>query len=588
MKKRNEQYGFASGNGIPGEDPGELRVELSVQGIPCEACAAHVEAALPRIEGVRSAEAPGWRSGRADVAMTSPRSAAHETLIRAVNEAGHEAETPSRPPSDSAAQEAPVRISGDWPDQQKYDLVVIGTGGGGMAAAIKAAEMGHSVCIIEKGALGGTCVNIGCVPSKTLIRAAEAYYKAGHQPFRGVHTKAEGLDWAAVIAHKDELVAGLRQAKYADVLSSYRDRITVMHGRARFLPGGVVALDDGRTCAAHRVVVATGARPSIPAVPGIEGVGVLTSTSAMELREQPRSLIVVGGRFIALEMGQTFARFGTKVTILQRSARLLPEHEPEIADGLAKYLREEGVEIHTGVRLLRVRQERDEKVVTVQIEGRESEFRAEHILVATGRTPNTENLGLEMVGVQLDSQGFILVDDHLQTTNPHIYAAGDVTNRPKLVYVAAAAGGIAAENALGGNQKKLDLTILPNVIFTDPQVASVGLTKAQAAALGYSVETSTLSLSHIPRALAARDTRGMIKLVAETGSGRLLGVHVLAAEGGEIIQTAALAVKFGMEHAFTYRDLSDMLFPYLTQAEGIKLAALAFRKDVGKLSCCAG
>jgi mercuric reductase len=588
MMKRNEQDARADGSAITGDGTGELRVDLSVQGMTCDACAAHVEAALQSVEGGCAAQVPGWRSGRAVVTFASPGGVAHETLIRAVNEAGYKAEAPSRPPSDPAARETLVRISGDWPNQPNYDLVVIGTGGGGMAAAIKAAEMGHSVCIIEKGTLGGTCVNIGCVPSKTLIRAAEAYHKAGHQPFRGVHTKAEGLDWAAVIAHKDELVARLRQAKYADVLSSYRDRITVMQSRARFLPGGVVALDDGRTCSAHRVVLATGARPSIPAVPGIDGVGVLTSTSAMELREQPRSLIVVGGRFIALELGQTFARFGTKVTILQRSARLLPEHEPEIADGLGRYLREEGVEIHTGVRLLRVREERDEKVVTVQIEGRESEFRAEHILVATGRTPNTEDLGLEMAGVQLDPQGFILVDDHLQTTNPRIYAAGDVTNRPKLVYVAAAAGGIAAENALGGNHKKLDLSVVPHVIFTDPQAASVGLTEAQAAALGYSVETSALSLDHVPRALAARDTRGLIKLVAETGSGRLLGVHVLAAEGGEIIQTAALAVKFGMEQAFTYHDLANTLFPYLTQAEGIKLAALAFRKDVGKLSCCAG
>ena len=586
--ERNEQDGRVAGNAIPGDGPGELRVELSVQGMTCDACAAYFEAALQSVKGVRSAVVPGWRSGRAVVTVASPGGVAHETLIRAVIEAGYKAEAPSRPPSDAAARETPPRNSGDWPNQPDYGLVVIGTGGGGMAAAIKAAEMGHSVCIIEKGTLGGTCVNIGCVPSKTLIRAAEAFYKAGHQPFRGVHTKAEGLDWAAVIAHKDELVASLRQAKYADVLSSYRDRITVMHGRARFLPGGVVALDDGRTCTGRKVVVATGARPSVPAVPGIDDVGVLTSTSAMELREQPRSLIVIGGRFIALELGQTFARFGTKVTILQRSARLLPEHEPEIADGIARYLREEGVEIHTGVRLLRVRQERDEKVVTVQAEGREIEFRAEHILVATGRAPNTENLGLELVGVELDPQGFIRVDDHLQTTNPHIYAAGDATNRPKLVYVAAAAGGIAAENALGGNQKKLDLSILPEVIFTDPQVASVGLTEAQASALGYSVETSTLSLSHVPRALAARDTRGMIKLVAETGSGRLLGAHVLAAEGGEIIQTAALALKFGMEQAFTYHDLANMLFPYLTQAEGIKLAALAFHKDVGKLSCCAG
>jgi len=509
------------------------------------------------------------------------------TLV-AVNDVGYQASKHSMDVPATTARERLASSRDERAQGADYDLAVIGTGGGGMASAIRAAEMDRSVCIIEMGTLGGTCVNIGCVPSKTLIRAAEAYYNAGRQPFRGVHTKAESLDWGAVIAQKDELVAGLRQAKYVDVLSSYGERITVMHGRARLLPDGVIALDDGRTCTAGKIVIAAGARPSIPPVQGVEDVEVLTSTTAMELREQPRSLIVVGGRFIALELGQTFARFGTKVTILQRSARLIPDHEPEIAQALTEYLREEGLDIHTGVKLLRIRQSAGEKVVTVQIEGYEQEFRAEQVLMATGRTSNTQGLGLETAGVQMDPQGFVVVDDHLQTANPHIYAAGDVTNRPKLVYVAAAAGLIAAENALSGNHRKLDLSVVPDVIFTDPQVASVGLTEAQAAKLGYHPEVSSLSLVHVPRALAARNTRGLIKLVADAGSGRLLGAHVLATEGGEIIQTAALAIKFGIEHGFTYSDLAAMLFPYLTQVEGLKLAALTFNKDIGRLSCCAG
>ncbi|MGB9612517.1 MAG: FAD-dependent oxidoreductase, partial [Bryobacteraceae bacterium] len=321
---------------------------------------------------------------------------------------------------------------------------------------------------------------------------------------------------------------------------------------------------------------------------GIEDVDVLTSTSAMALPALPRSLIVIGGRAIALELGQAFARFGAQVTILQRSSRLIPEHEPEVAEALADYLRQEGLTIHTGVKPVAIRRQSGEKVITAEVDGGRREFRAEHVLMAVGRVPRTAGMGLEEAGVTLDRDGFIVVDDFMQTTNPRIYATGDVTQLPKLVYVAAAGGGIAAANALEGNHKRLDLTVLPDVIFTDPQIATVGLTEAQARAEGYAVEATTLPLAYVPRALAARDTRGLIKLVADGNSNRLLGAHVLAAEAGEVIQTAALAIRMGLRYGFTVDDLREMLFPYLTQVEGLKLAAQTFEKDVAQLSCCAG
>jgi mercuric reductase len=423
--------------------------------------------------------------------------------------------------------------------------------------------------VVEAGVIGGTCVNIGCVPSKTLIRAAAAFHTAAHQPFAGVHTRVEGLDWSAVISQKDDLVGELRQAKYIDVLASYGDLITLVHGHARVQADGSVAIENGPTLTAVAIVVATGARPRILPLSGIEDVDVLTSTSAMA---------------IALEMGQTFARLGTAVTILQRSARILPEHEPAIADALTEYLRQEGLAVVTGVQPLAIRQEAGEKVVTAEIDGQRREFRAEQVLMAVGRTPNTQELNLEAAGVKLDAAGFIEVDEFMQSSQPAIYAAGDVTNRPKLVYVAAAGGSIAADNALNGNSRRLDLTALPDVIFTDPQVATVGLTEEQATEQGYAVQTSELPLSYVPRALAARDVRGLVKLVAESETGRLLGAHILAAEGGEVVQLGTLAVKFGL----TVDDLTGTLFPYLTQSEALKLAAQTFNKDVSKLSCCAG
>jgi len=554
--------------------------ELDVRGMTCDSCAVHVTKALKGVAGVLEVNVPGWKSGRAT--LTADPTVSDETLVEAVEKAGYRATVSTRR---TAASPRPPSGNGH---KQDYDLIVIGTGGGGMAAAIKAAELGFRAAIIEGGTIGGTCVNIGCVPSKALIRAAAAYHSAGHHPFKGIKTRAEGVDWAALIQHKDELVSGLRQAKYVDVLASYGDSVTLVRGWAKLQSDTQVALDDGRVLSANKIVIATGARPNILPLPGIDAVDVLNSTTAMALEKQPASLIVLGGRAVALELSQTFARLGTQVTILQRSERLIPEHEPDIAAELADALRTEGVTIHTGVTLQGIRATGDEKIITATVNGEVREFRAEQVLMAVGRTPNTKDIGLAEAGVELDGKGFIKINDRMETTNPNIYAVGDVTNRPKFVYVAAAAGGIAAANALAGEGKSLNLQFMPDGIFTDPQVASVGLTEAEATAKGYDAKVSTLPLEYVPRALAARETRGLIKLIADRNTNRLLGAHVLAAEGGEIIQTAVLAMKFGLEYGFTVTDLRDMLFPYLVQVEGIKLAAQTFEKDVAQLSCCAG
>ncbi|NOZ49519.1 MAG: mercury(II) reductase, partial [Chloroflexi bacterium] len=464
-----------------------------------------------------------------------------------------------------------------------YDLIVIGSGAGGMAAAIRAAEAGNQTAIIEAGTLGGTCVNIGCVPSKTLIRAAEQAHRAAHSPFAGVLTQATGLDWSAIRRQKDELVASLRQSKYADVLAAYPHHITLIRGRARLTASNEVEV-NGRRLTAPGIVLATGARPQRLPLPGSESVELLDSTSAMALETLPASMIVLGGRSVALELGQMFSRLGVEVTLLQRSARLLPEHEPQIAEALAGYLRQEGMAIHTNTRLVSMRQEGHEKVVVAELRGQRHEFRAEQILMAVGRTPNSDDLGLEAVGVQLDRRGFVPVDAHLRTSVAGIFAVGDVTTLPKFVYTAAAAGGVAAENALGLSERKFELNGLPAVVFTDPAVATVGLNEREAMRQGYAVQASTLTMDYVPRALAARDTRGLIKLIADVNSDRLLGAHILAPEAGEMIQPAVLAIR----HGITLTALRHTFFPYLTLVEGIKLTALAFDKDPAMLSCCAG
>jgi len=251
---------------------------------------------------------------------------------------------------------------------------------------------------------------------------------------------------------------------------------------------------------------------------------------------------------------------------------------------LQGYLREEGVQIVTGARVERIDLAGDRRVVRAHVNGQAHAYSAQQVLMALGREPNTAGLGLEAVNVMTDETGAVVVDGQMRTSNPDIYAAGDVTTNPHFVYVAAAGGTIAAENALTDANRVLDLSAMPAVIFTDPQVATVGLKEAEARQMGYDVKVSTLALRYVPRALAARDTRGFIKLVADGSTGRLLGAHILAAEAGEVVQSAALAVRFGL----TLDDITGTLFPYLTQVEGLKLAAQAFSKDVSKLSCCAG
>jgi mercuric reductase len=464
---------------------------------------------------------------------------------------------------------------------KKFDLAVIGAGSAGFSAAITAAEQGAQVALIGHGTIGGTCVNIGCVPSKTLIRAAETLDQADRAArFAGIRAKGKVDDWAATVSQKDALVTELRRSKYADLLPSYNN-ISYVEGRARLAEGGVAI--NGHLVEARRVVITTGARPAVPSIPGLETIDYLTSTTALSLETLPKSLLVIGGGYVGAEQAQMFERVGVTVTIVCRS-RLLPAAEPEIAEALSGYFRDEGIRVKSGIAYKLARQTAAGAALVVTDDGRSETLMAERILVATGRAPNVEELGLAEAGVAQKANGAIQVDERMRTTRPDVYAAGDVTGRDQFVYMAAYGAKLAARNALNGDSLRYDDTAMPAVVFTDPQVASVGLTEAGARASGRRTRTSVLPLSAVPRALAARDTRGLIKLVADESTRKVLGVHILAPESADSIQTAALAIR----HGLTIDDLADAIFPYLTTVEGLKLAALAFEKDVAKLSCCAG
>ena len=462
-----------------------------------------------------------------------------------------------------------------------YDLAVIGAGSAGFSAAITAAELGARVALIGHGTIGGTCVNTGCVPSKNLIRATEPLHcAAAAARFGGIRGEARVEDWPVVKRGKDALVDALRRAKYIDLLPAY-DSIAYIEGRARFSDGGIIV--GGRPLKTDKVIVATGASPALPPIRGIEGVPYLTSTTALDLERLPRSLLVIGGGYIGCELGQMFARAGVAVTIVD-IVPILSAGEPEISAALARYLHEEGVVIRESVTPTAISKTPHGIALAICAGGKSEALEAEQVLVTTGRRPNTAGLGLDEAGIELLRNGGIKVDDHMRTTRSGTYAAGDATGRDQFVYMAAHGARIAAENALGGDGKRYDATAMPSVVFTDPQVASVGLTEAQAREHGLAVTTRVLPLDQVPRALAARDTRGLFKLVAHAESGKLLGAHLLAPEGADSIQTAALAIKGGL----TVGELAETIFPYLTTVEGLKLTAQSFQKDVAKLSCCAG
>jgi mercuric reductase len=462
-----------------------------------------------------------------------------------------------------------------------FDLLVLGGGSAAFAAAIRGAELGARVAIAEGGVIGGTCVNRGCFPTKNLLYAAERYHDYRTNGFPGLPRGAEGLSFREVIAQKDELVETMRQHKYWDILAAY-PTIRFFERPARLLSAHEAQVGD-ETVSAARFVIATGASPAPLPVAGMGETPYLTYKEALELATLPRSMVVIGGGPIGLELGQMYARFGTRVTILEALAHIAPLEEPEISAALRSSLEVEGLEVHTGVQVTRVGPGEGVTVVRAQVEGELREFHGEKLLLAAGLRPNTGGLGLEAVGVECDRRGAVVVDGELRTTAKNVWAAGDVVGKLMLVTVAAQQGGLAAENALRGARKRFDDEGVPHAIFTSPQVASVGVKEAEARAQGFRVAVAKIPFDLVPKAGAIRDTRGLLKMVVDEKTYRILGVHLVSAEAADLIHIGVLAVR----HKLTVGDLIRATFVYPTLAEAFKIAAISFKKDVTKLSCCA-
>ena len=540
---------------------------LDISGMTCDRCAVKAQNALNELPGVSAQVSFNDRAAAIDMDTDVPI----DHLFDALANKGFRArllQRDGRAVSDK---------SGDG-----SHVVIIGTGSGAYAAAIKAVEGGATVTLVERAdIIGGTCVNVGCVPSKIMIRSAQLAQHQRHNAFDGLADSEPVIDRRALLAQQSARVDELRQAKYESICGG-NDAIEVVRGRASFKDAStrVVTRPDGseQILRADKFLIATGSSPAVPPVPGLQDVPYWTSTEALFAESIPEHLIVIGSSIVAVEIAQAYRRLGSQVTMLART-RLLSQEDPALGEGLTAAFEREDIRVLPGTSASRVDYENQTFIVTIDGEM----ISGDALLVASGRPPNTADLNLAAAGVETINGGAIVVDDHMRTSAANVYAAGDCTTQPQFVYVAAAAGTRAAINMTGGDAA-LDLSAMPAVIFTDPQVATVGLSEADASEAGINVDSRTLGLENVPRALANFETDGFVKLVADADTNRLIGAQILAPEAGEMIQAAVLAIHNNM----TVQELADQLFPYLTMVEGLKLCAQTFFKDVKQLSCCAG
>src|SRR3990170_8229160 len=392
---------------------------------------------------------------------------------------------------------------------KRYDLIILGGGAGAFSAAIRADRNGAKALMIDGGTIGGTCVNAGCVPSKRLLAVGDQFFRVANHPFSGLRFEdGWSAEFRSVIQSKDRLVRMLRKSKYEDVLGSLK-AVDYVRGPAAFAGPHVVRVGN-RRYEGDKFVIGTGSSPTIPPIPGIERVEYLTNVEALSLEERPDTMLVLGGRALGLEFAQMYQHLGTQVTVLQRSSRILPEEEPEISQYLEHYLEQEGIKIHTNMEALAVEQKRGRKIVAAKVGGKQQRFEADALLVATGRTPNTGALNLPAAGGAGEEGKAVEGDAGMRTAAPHIFAAGDVKGKPMLETTAAKEGYIAAENALAHRGLTMDYRAVPHAVFTNPAVASVGLTDVEAnRGAGVRCACNTVLLNQVPKPRIVDDTRGL-------------------------------------------------------------------------------
>lgn len=462
------------------------------------------------------------------------------------------------------------------------DLIILGSGSTAFAAALRATSHGARVLMVEKSVLGGTCINWGCIPSKTMIHVAQFLHEARLGAAVGLGIQCGGVDYERLCAHRDQVVQKLRKERYLDVLQN-APGLELVKGTARFLDRHSVEVNEQRY-RAERFLVAVGGFPYVPPIPGLDCCDYLTSRSSLLMKRLPASLVIIGGGVIAVELGQMFHRLGCRVTILEHGPRILPTAEPEPARALREVLAGEGIKVVTDVAFCSVAKVGDLTVVNADVQDRRHEYTCERLLLAVGTAPASRGIGLERAGVKMDRKGFILTDRQMRTSAPGIWAAGDVTGGMMIATVGAREGIVAVDDMFDpGCGCAMDYLAAPMTVFTDPEVGIVGHGEESARQAGFDVQVNVMPVSAIPKAHVTGHTAGVIKMVADRNTGRLLGVHLACHRGAELINEAALA----LSRRLSVDELAAMPHVYPSIGEGLKLCAQGFNRDISRLSCCA-
>ena len=416
----------------------------------------------------------------------------------------------------------------------KFDAIVIGSGQAGNPLAYRLAEVGWQVALIEMANVGGTCINTGCTPTKTMVHRAQIAHYARNASRWGVHAENVTADLPAIVAQKNKVVAGFRGGVQKKI--GLHPKIHLYKGQARFTNAHQVEVGEVHL-ESDKIFLNTGGRPTIPDIAGLDPASVLTNESIMELTELPEHLVVLGGGYIGLEFGQMFRRFGSKVTILQNRAQIVPREDPEIAAELQKILEGEGVKFHLNANVTRMEQSKGRVKVCFASGNGPTTVSGTHLLCAVGRRPNTNDLGLEKAGVETDKSGFIRVNSRLETNVPGIWALGDVKGGPAFTHISYNDFQIVDANLTQGKNLTIENRIVPYCVFTDPQLGGVGMTEKEARAAGRKLKIGTIPMSYVARAIERDETAGLMKVIVDAANDRILGAAILGSEGGELVQT---------------------------------------------------
>lgn len=466
---------------------------------------------------------------------------------------------------------------------KKYDLIIMGGGAGAFAAANRANQLKKKTLMINDSSklpLGGTCVNVGCVPSKIMLHQGQEYYYPTHSKFKGINVKGKA-DFVEALKETRDMIEGFRAKNYSNVIKK-QEYVDFKEGEASFVDEHIVSVEN-ENYEADYILIATGASTFVPLIKGIENIDYLANVNVFNLEKQPKSIIIFGAGPEGMEFSQIFQHFGTKVTVLQRSDRILTKHDPLIAEELRKHLEEEGIIIHTGVEFKEIKKAKTGLQITANIKGKGlKKITAEKLFLGTGLSPHTKEIDADKAGVELDERGFVKVNEYMQTSKKHIYAAGDVTGIMPLETVAAKQGNIAVMNMFENANKTINYNEIPHAVFTSPEVAAVGITEEEYMKKYNTCMCSTVRLDHVEKALAIKDSRGLIRMVLDHKTKQVIGVQIVGPMAADIITLATYAIKNKM----TIDDIKDTVHVFPTLSEMMKKVAQSFTQNLDDMACC--